>query len=93
MSSTSGGGAATMTRFARTVPRPLCTTTSPSLWTIRSTGARRVTTSPSRWASRSGISCEPPTNRRSWAPFAVSELREKVPTFCSSPEQATYQST
>ena len=47
--------------------------------------------SPSFLASRSGISCEPPTNRRSWAPLAVSELRANVPTFCSSPEQATYQ--
>ena len=48
--------------------------------------------SPEPRASRSGISCDPPTNRRSCAPLAVSELRAKVPTWRSLPEQATYQS-
>ena len=62
MSSTVGGGAATITRFARTLPRPVCTTAWPSRWVIRCTGAASATMSPSRFASRSGISCEPPTN-------------------------------
>ena len=48
--------------------------------------------SPSCLASRSGTRWEPPTNRRSCAPFAVSELRENVPSWVSSPEHATYQS-
>ena len=92
MSSTVGGGAATITRLATTVPRPVCTCTRWCFCTIRRTGARRATMSPSCLASRSGTRWEPPTNRRSWAPFAVSELRENVPLLVSSPEHATYQS-
>ncbi len=92
MSSTSGGGAATITRRAATRPRAVCTIAWWSRWTIRWTGAASATMSPSCLARRSGISCEPPTKRRSWAPLAVSELREKVPTLRSLPEQATYQS-
>ena len=92
MSSTVGGGAATMTRLATTVPRPVRTCTRWCFWTIRWTGACSATTSPSLLASLSGIRCEPPTKRRSCAPLAVSELLEKVPLCCSSPEHATYQS-
>ena len=82
-----------MTRRALTRPRAVCTTAWPSCWLIRRTGAASATMSPSCRASRSGISCEPPTNRRSCAPFFVSELRANVPTWRSLPEQATYQST
>ena len=92
MSRTVGGGVATITRFATTVPRPVLTCTRWWRWTIRRTGARSATMSPSFLASLSGTRCEPPTNRRSCAPLAVSELREKVPLWASSPEQATYQS-
>ena len=92
MSRTVGGGAATMTCFATTVPRPVFTCTRWSFWTMRCTGARRATMSPSFLASFSGTRWEPPTNRRSCAPFAVSELRENVPLWVSSPEHATYQS-
>ena len=68
-----------MTRCAVTVPRPVCTTAWWSFCSMRCTGAASATTSPSCRASPSGTSCEPPTKRRSWAPPAVSELREKVP--------------
>jgi hypothetical protein len=59
------------------------------LWSIRVTAALSATREPSWAASRSGISCEPPTNRRSCAPSTVSELRAKVPLVVSLPEQAT----
>ena len=81
-----------MTRLARTTPRSVCTIARSSLLLDPATGACRATMSPSWSASRSGTSWEPPTKRRSCAPLAVSELREKVPTFCSLPEHATYQS-
>ena len=74
---------------AATTPRPVWTTARWSCCSIRCTGAPSATMSPSLLASRSGISWEPPTKRRSWAPLAVSELRAKVPTCRSSPEQAT----
>ena len=93
MSRTIGGGQATTTRLARTVPREVRTTTRPSFCSMRFTAASSATASPSFLARRSGISWDPPTSRLSWAPFAVSELREKVPTVVSLPEQATYQST
>ena len=93
MPSTIGGGAATTTRRAVTTPRAVWTRTRSSRCSIRLTGARRATTSPSRFARRSGTSWEPPTKRRSWAPSTVSELRAKVPTVRSLPEQATYQRT
>ena len=91
MSSTSGGGAATITRLQETFPRLVCTTAPWSSCSILVTAARSATASPSLRAIRSGISCEPPTKRLSWAPLAVSELRAKVPTVRSLPEQATYQ--
>ena len=80
MSSTIGGGAATMTRLARDDAAPGVHEDVAVALDDRLTGACSATMSPSFLASRSGISCEPPTKRRSWAPLAVSELRAKVPT-------------
>ena len=78
-----------MTRLQVTAPRLVRTTAWVLFWSIRVTGAFSATREPSWLASRSGISCEPPTKRRSWAPSAVSELRSKVPLVVSLPEHAT----
>ena len=85
----SSGGTATMTRLQETARDVVRTTARVLVWSIRVTAALSATREPSWLARRSGISCEPPTKRRSCAPLAVSELRAKVPLFFSLPEQAT----
>jgi hypothetical protein len=91
MSRTSGGGQATTTREARTVPRSVCTSTYDEVWWILRTGALSATRLPSWLAIRSGTSCEPPTKRLSCAAPEVPDERSKVPLLFSSPAVAMYQ--
>ncbi len=91
MPSASGGGTATMTRLAVTVPRSLETVTVEPDCVILRTGALRATREPSAAAMRSGSSPEPPTKRESWAAFAVPDARSNVPGLVSLPAVAMYQ--
>ena len=79
MSSTSGGGTATITCRASTMPRPVCTRTDAvALVDPVDRCVQRDLVAELR-ASRSGISWEPPTKRRSCAPFGgVGVARERA---------------
>jgi hypothetical protein len=88
MSRTSGGGQATMTRFARAVPRSVCTCAQPSRWTMCRTCARSATRSPSSRAIRIGTVCDPSLKRESCAASAVPDERWNVPTLSSLPAVA-----
>ena len=75
----SGGGTATIARWALAVSPSASTTTPAPSWAIPRTGVSSTTASPSAAASLIEISCEPPRKRSCWAPPSVSIRASKLP--------------